>query len=962
MKSVARGFRYFSRLTVIITIAVLGFSLPGYGKSYSLIIDQPVKAPLSAKMVGLSAGFPSALQSRAIALNPVIASPDVLVPGDMITINLFADTVLTAKVDVVSENVNGTVIVRGCLENYPLGYLIITTTNNNTLASIRIPETGKCYRIQMDALTGTHYLLEENTDQIDELKEGPALIPPVTPQKKAGIKTLADTLSDDPLESVTLDVMIVYTPAARQWADEQGGGIANVIAQSVESGQLVLDNSDTFMTLNLVHLSEVNYTESGSSYTDLNRLTNPSDGYMDSVHTLRDQYGADVVTLLTVTSDVSGLGWILNSTSGQPGYAFSIVHVIWAASPYSSGYTYIHEFGHNMGCGHRKDQPIQPGPGIFSYSAGWHWIGNDGHKYCSVMSYQDAGDAFVPYFSNPSILFAGVPTGDAADGDNARTIRETKSIVAAYRPTALTGSLSVTISPQGAIDAGARWRRMGTSTWRNSGFTQSGLAVGQHSVEFSSIYGWKTPASQIVEVNDGQTTYAIGTYTLYPPAFTPDGGSYSNKQNVTITCATPGVTIHYTTNGDDPTESDPVIAPGSSVLVGHTMRLKAKAWKTGVEPSEIKTADYQVTLLRPESDLNNDCIVNFKDFALLGNWWRYDCGMSNGWCEAADFDSSGDVGIKDLAVLASQWLTEGEYVLHVNSSFEATGASISSSTGHGGTTNYTQILTTGTSVTLTAPAVVNDRPFTGWTGDVSSINQTISFSMDADKTVTANYGLAAMILVDINDPGFKGQMSKYETTNAQYCQFLNDANAAGLITVADDIVYATSDTEHLYPYFRIYPGYNTSQITWSGGTFSVRSRDGYSMDNYPVTDVSWYGSTAFCDYYGYRLPTEMEWQAVADFDGSYTYGCGTTIDQSKANYGGINPLNLSYYPYTTPVGYYPAYGYGICDMAGNAWEWTSNGYLRGGHWNGGESGCSVSSRDYYPPDVAVCNFGFRVCH
>jgi formylglycine-generating enzyme required for sulfatase activity len=568
-----------------------------------------------------------------------------------------------------------------------------------------------------------------------------------------------------------------------------------------------------------------------------------------------------------------------------------------------------------------------------------------------------------------------VATGDPADGDNARTLRETKGIVAAYRPTAQTGSLSVTITPQGAIDGGARWRRTGTSTWRNSGFTQSGLAAGQHSIEFNSISGWKRPASQMVQVNADQTTYVVGTFTLYPPAFTPDGGSYSSKQDVTITCDTPDVTIHYTTNGDDPTENDPIIASGSSVLVGHTLRLKAKAWKTDIEPSEIKAADYQMSLPRPEADLNGDCVVNFKDFALLGNWWLYDCDTSNSWCEAADFDLSGNAGTQDLAAIAFQWLSEGKYALNVYSTFEATGAIITSSTGHGGTTNYTQLLNSGTDVTLTAPAVANDRPFTEWTGDVCSTNPTISFSMDADKAVTVNYGLVPIILVDINDPGFKGQMSKYETTNAQYCQYLNDAKAAGLITVhTDNIVYATSDTGHLYPYYIIYPELITSQIAWSGNTFSVLSRDGYNMDNHPVNNVSWYGAMAFCDYYGYRLPTEWEWRAVADFNGTYTYACGSTIDQSKANYWDqvneyANPLHLSYYPYTTPAGYYPAYGYSLCDMAGNSWEWTSSCFNPdcvervncGGSWCSGDFQCAVSYRGDCQPQYAVANIGFRVC-
>jgi formylglycine-generating enzyme required for sulfatase activity len=247
-----------------------------------------------------------------------------------------------------------------------------------------------------------------------------------------------------------------------------------------------------------------------------------------------------------------------------------------------------------------------------------------------------------------------------------------------------------------------------------------------------------------------------------------------------------------------------------------------------------------------------------------------------------------------------------------------------------------------------------------------------------DLVISLGPMLEHMVWVYIDDPGveghegFKGEMSKYETTNVQYCHFLNEALSSGDITIgSNNIVYGASgsnDGEDFVGkiYFETCEAEYSSQITYSNGIFSVRSRDGYDMSDYPVTEVSWYGATAFCNYYGYRLPTEWEWQAVADYDGSYIYGCGTTIDHSKANYDRDNPLGLSTGPYTSPVDYYSSYGYGMNDMAGNVWEWTSTthlglSYLCSGSFFSSGDDCAVSRRNNILQSNTWSDMGFRVC-
>lgn len=150
-----------------------------------------------------------------------------------------------------------------------------------------------------------------------------------------------------------------------------------------------------------------------------------------------------------------------------------------------------------------------------------------------------------------------------------------------------------------------------------------------------------------------------------------------------------------------------------------------------------------------------------------------------------------------------------------------------------------------------------------------------------------------------------------------------------------------------------------ARINYNGGVFSVDS----GFENHPITYASWYGATAFCNYYGYRLPTEWEWQAVADYTGSFVYGCGTDINNSIANY-----YSSTHPDGTTTVGAFGAYGYGMCDMAGNVCEWTSSlldlfsGYaICGGRWFDNSSGCSVRVRFYCYPDSPGYELGFRVC-
>lgn len=226
--------------------------------------------------------------------------------------------------------------------------------------------------------------------------------------------------------------------------------------------------------------------------------------------------------------------------------------------------------------------------------------------------------------------------------------------------------------------------------------------------------------------------------------------------------------------------------------------------------------------------------------------------------------------------------------------------------------------------------------------------------------------------VQIDDPGvsghegFSGYMSKYETTCEQYSRFLNESLASGDIRVDNGIVYGNSGTYLNRKFIITHKTAYYSPIAFSDGVFAPRLYDGIDMSNYPASCVSWYGAMAFCEHYGLRLPTEWEWQAAADYDGTYAFGCGTTINTTLANYSGANPMGFTSVPQMSPVGYYGAYGYGLCDMAGNAFEWTSSAYvpgyrtIRGGCDALSSSYCAVGYRYARIEDITESSYGFRV--
>jgi alpha-tubulin suppressor-like RCC1 family protein len=89
--------------------------------------------------------------------------------------------------------------------------------------------------------------------------------------------------------------------------------------------------------------------------------------------------------------------------------------------------------------------------------------------------------------------------------------------------------------------------------------------------------------------------YVIDLGTVATPRSSPSAGTYATEQAVSLTSATPGATIHYTTNGIDPTTADASVVSGQSITVESSVRLKARAFATGMTASAVRSEDYWIT-------------------------------------------------------------------------------------------------------------------------------------------------------------------------------------------------------------------------------------------------------------------------------------------------------------------------------------------------------------------------------
>ena len=272
----------------------------------------------------------------------------------------------------------------------------------------------------------------------------------------------------------TIDVMVVYS---NQTAVAAGSGIGSQIQHAVDTANAVYANSGITTRLRLVQYAQVNYNESGDYPTDLNWLSTNS-----GVVSLRNTYGADLVSMFVESSQYCGYGWIGPSVS----YAFTVIN----RGCSSGNYSFPHEIGHNFGARHDTYVDSSTSPYAFG-----HGYVDCVEAWRDVMAYPtQCGGTRIPYFSNPYATYGSPahPLGTTTTANVVQVHNQNAVTVANFRLAVPSGGCTYTLAPVSAsvaaasgtgsfsvtATAGCAWNASVISSWlaisAGSGTTGSG--------------------------------------------------------------------------------------------------------------------------------------------------------------------------------------------------------------------------------------------------------------------------------------------------------------------------------------------------------------------------------------------------------------------------------------------------------------------------------------------------------
>ncbi len=224
-------------------------------------------------------------------------------------------------------------------------------------------------------------------------------------------------------------------------------------------------------------------------------------------------------------------------------------------------------------------------------------------------------------------------------------------------------------------------------------------------------------------------------------------------------------------------------------------------------------------------------------------------------------------------------------------------------------------------------------------------------------------------------------IERHPVTNAQFAEFVDDT---GYVTVAeqelDPALYRGANPADLVPgalVFRATAGPVDLRDwrqwwEWKPGA-CWRHPFGPDSDisgrlEHPVVQVAYPDAAAYARWAGRRLPSEAEWEYAARGGSTTTYAWGddaTPDGRLMANtWQGHFPFQNDGalgWTGTSPVGTFPPNGYGLVDMIGNVWEWTTTEFVGHHRLDQPTQGCCSPTDDADPTVSQALKGGSHLC-
>lgn len=383
-------------------------------------VFSPVAAQAGQLFEVLGPSLRTSASSPHSQLHPIAVDRAALADADLV-LPLPGRAPLTARLEKLERRGAENFTWRGFTDETPHAGRVVLTWVRGYLAGM-IYAGDEAYEI----LT-----LQEGGQAIARLEPGlfpacgGALEPEPTKLRVEGAAPAPSArITEDPPGDI--DLLGFYTPQARDAA----GGVAQIeatVQAAVDMANTAFIDSDMTARFDLVATALSSRADSGNMSADLNWLANDA-----ATAALRNEVGADMVSLLVNSGGACGVGYVMrNPSAGFESSAFQVTARTCAVGNLS----FAHEHGHNMGFEHDPANGTTPANASYPWSFG-HYVNG---SYRTVMSYNSectSGCTRVAKFSNPDINHNGVPTGIAEERDNARSGDATAPIVANFRDSA----------------------------------------------------------------------------------------------------------------------------------------------------------------------------------------------------------------------------------------------------------------------------------------------------------------------------------------------------------------------------------------------------------------------------------------------------------------------------------------------------------------------------------------------